>query len=59
MCNEGHPCSYCREILRNGEETVGVAGLFDDDPENIALVPTEADVDEDGVQEAEADRSLA
>jgi hypothetical protein len=41
MCNEGHPCSYCREILRTGEETVGVASLFNDDPENIALVPFE------------------
>ena len=39
MCSEGHPCPYCREILYDGEETVGVAGLFDDDPEHIALIP--------------------
>jgi lysine 2,3-aminomutase len=41
MCNEGHPCSYCREVFRSGEETVGVAGLFDDDPDHIALVPSD------------------
>ena len=54
MCNEGHPCAYCREIFRNGEDTVGVAGLFDDDPKNIALVPT-APV----ATEEEADRQVA
>jgi lysine 2,3-aminomutase len=43
MCNEGHPCFYCREISSRGEEAVGVAGLFNDDPENIALVPAAAD----------------
>jgi lysine 2,3-aminomutase len=42
MCTEGHPCAYCREIMRDGLETVGVAGLFDDDPDNIALVPAVA-----------------
>jgi lysine 2,3-aminomutase len=42
MCNEDHRCSYCREVLRNGEEPIGVAGLFDDDPGNIALVPVDA-----------------
>lgn len=41
MCTEGRPCSYCREILQQGEDSVGVAGLFDDDPENIALIPAE------------------
>ena len=40
MCTEGSPCRYCREVTRGGEDTVGVAGLFDDDPENIALVPS-------------------
>jgi len=49
MCSEGNPCSYCKEVLRQGTETVGVAGLFDDDPEHIALVPaaveTEAEKD--------------
>jgi lysine 2,3-aminomutase len=47
MCTEGHPCAYCREMLREGEDTVGVAGLFDDDPDNIALVPTEARSDDE------------
>ena len=41
MCTEGHPCSYCRELIREGSEAVGVAGLFDDDPDNIALVPSQ------------------
>jgi lysine 2,3-aminomutase len=40
MCSEGHPCSYCRKLLRDGTETVGVAGLFDDDPNHIALIPS-------------------
>jgi lysine 2,3-aminomutase len=39
MCSEGRPCSYCRRRLREGEDAVGVAGLFDDNPDNIALVP--------------------
>jgi lysine 2,3-aminomutase len=43
MCTEGRPCSFCRRILQQGEETVGVAGLFNDDPDNIALIPTETD----------------
>ncbi len=41
MCTEGSPCRYCREAARSGPGAVGVAGLFDDDPEHIALVPTE------------------
>jgi lysine 2,3-aminomutase len=59
MCNEGHPCSFCREILRSGEESVGVAGLFDDDPENIALVPAEADQTDDAAERKGAERSSA
>lgn len=47
MCTDGSPCRYCREISRGGEETVGVAGLFDDDPENISLVPTVIDAEEE------------
>ena len=43
MCSEGHPCSYCREIMYDGEEAVGVAGLFDDDPGHIALIPEAAE----------------
>ncbi len=42
MCSEGHLCSYCREIEREGTDTVGVASLFDDDPKNISLVPSAA-----------------
>ena len=44
MCTEGRPCSFCRRMLQQGEEAVGVAGLFNDDPDNIALIPTEAEV---------------
>ncbi len=47
MCTEGHPCAHCRERLREGHDTVGVAGLFDDDPGNIALVPGERDEETD------------
>ena len=50
MCNEGHPCSYCREIVRAGEDAVGVAGLFDDDPDRIALVPSETAVEDKGMK---------
>jgi lysine 2,3-aminomutase len=46
MCIEGRPCSYCREVLEDGSENGGVAGLFDDDPTNIALIPTEVTADE-------------
>jgi lysine 2,3-aminomutase len=57
MCNEGHPCSHCREIYRSGEETVGVAGLFDDDPEHIALVPAAAAADDDVEKEVSTGRT--
>ena len=53
MCTEGRPCSYCREVVSDGSENGGVAGLFDDDPANIALIPTEttanADSEDDDV----------
>jgi len=52
MCTEGRPCAHCRDVLREGVETVGVAGLFDDDPGNIALVPSGLSV-EDETDEAE------
>jgi lysine 2,3-aminomutase len=41
MCTEGSPCSYCREAMQEGTQPEGVAGLFDDDPNHIALVPAE------------------
>jgi lysine 2,3-aminomutase len=41
MCTEGRPCSHCRKILEEGVQPVGVAGLCDDDPGHIALVPAE------------------
>ena len=47
MCTEGRPCSYCREALEDGSENGGVAGLFDDDPDNIALVPVGISADEE------------
>ncbi len=56
MCSDGHPCVYCRETERRGTVPGGVAGLFDDDPENIALVPALASV-QDGDGDAPAEES--
>jgi lysine 2,3-aminomutase len=47
MCAEGSPCSYCREVKDDGSENGGVAGLFDDDPANIALIPAEVAADDE------------
>jgi len=41
MCMEDQPCQYCRRALKDDTVPSGVAGLFDDDPENIALIPQE------------------
>jgi lysine 2,3-aminomutase len=41
MCMEDQPCRYCRQALREASMPTGVAGLFNDDPENIALIPRE------------------
>lgn len=41
MCTEGGPCEYCREVMNGGESPVGVAGLFDSQPDHISLVPME------------------
>jgi lysine 2,3-aminomutase len=57
MCTEGHPCSYCREIAREGAESGGVAGLFDDDPDHIALVPAPQDEDADDAQSSTAEEA--
>jgi lysine 2,3-aminomutase len=51
MCSNGEPCAYCREYERKEAGQVGVAGLFNDDPGHIALVPAE---DEEGEAEARA-----
>jgi lysine 2,3-aminomutase len=51
LCTEGDPCRYCREAQRRrSAPPVGVAGLFDDDPENIALVPQEDEADDEDQQ---------
>ena len=52
MCTEGSPCRYCREAEAKGREATGVAGLFNDDPEHIALVPEEVEVDTASEREA-------
>jgi lysine 2,3-aminomutase len=39
MCMEDGPCRYCRQARKEQGTQVGVAGLFDDDPGNIALIP--------------------
>jgi len=60
MCTEGHPCSYCREVMLDGHSSVGVAGLFDDDPDNISLTPGElADGGAGGEHPAEPARGTA
>ena len=59
MCSEGNPCSYCKEILREGTDTIGVAGLFDNDPENIALVPAEATADQGATREEKTVKETA
>jgi lysine 2,3-aminomutase len=41
MCMEDQPCRYCRQALKEDTGPGGVAGLFDDDPGNIALIPRE------------------
>ena len=41
MCSEGSPCKYCQEVMGNGGPPGGVAGLFDDRPDHISLVPAE------------------
>jgi lysine 2,3-aminomutase len=40
MCRDGELCTFCRAAVRDGRTPTGVAGLFDDDPGNIVLVPT-------------------
>jgi lysine 2,3-aminomutase len=39
MCMEDQPCRYCRKALEDATTPGGVAGLLDDDPEHIALIP--------------------
>jgi lysine 2,3-aminomutase len=43
MCSNGESCAYCREYEGRSNGEVGVAGLFNDDPGHIALVPAEDD----------------
>jgi lysine 2,3-aminomutase len=47
MCSNGESCRYCREYEERAEGQVGVAGLFDDDPSHIALVPSEPEESEE------------
>ncbi len=51
MCTSEARCVACREAARENEDTGGVAGLFDDDPEHIALIPHELHA---GAEESEA-----
>ncbi len=46
MCMEDQPCRYCRQAMRDSTEPGGVAGLFDDNPENIALIPRDQEREE-------------
>jgi lysine 2,3-aminomutase len=58
MCMEDQPCQYCRRALKEETNPGGVAGLFDDDPENIALIPREDQEDEAAASPA-VDASVA
>jgi len=58
MCMEDQPCRYCRQALKEQTEPGGVAGLFDDDPGNIALIPQEKPEDPASNGEAEESRTL-
>lgn len=55
MCMEDQPCRYCGEALSDGSAPRGVAGLFDDDPANIALIPRETAQPAASLEEAEPD----
>ena len=55
MCSNGSRCVYCRELERASTGQVGIAGIFDDDPAHIALVPAEPE-DSDAAATSEAGR---
>ncbi len=52
MCTDSSPCRFCRKVEREGVGSVGVAGLFDDDPANIALVPATEPAEDDDLAAA-------
>jgi len=54
MCMEDQPCRFCRQAIKDDDAPRGVAGLLDDDPDNITLVPMEKP--DDAVREAEDGR---
>jgi lysine 2,3-aminomutase len=43
MCSDGDSCPHCTRAQQADQAATGVAGLFDDDPENIALTPASFD----------------
>ena len=51
MCMEDQPCRYCRQALKEEPSKRGVAGLFDDNPEHIALIPSELEEAREPVQD--------
>ena len=53
MCMEDQPCRYCRQAMRDEPAQRGVAGLFDNNPENIALIPREMEKVKKGAREEE------
>jgi len=60
MCMEDQPCRYCRKAMREDPRPGGVAGLFDDDPENIALIPRgRSEAAAESTEGAKVDESLA
>jgi lysine 2,3-aminomutase len=54
MCMEDQPCQFCRKAIKDDDAPGGVAGLLNDDPENITLIPREAPSESSG----DSDRTL-
>jgi lysine 2,3-aminomutase len=42
MCMEDQPCQFCRKAIRDDDAPGGVAGLLNDDPDHITLIPRDA-----------------
>jgi lysine 2,3-aminomutase len=53
MCSDGESCPHCARAEEAAQSATGVAGLFDDDPDNIALTPASLDEEEDGAGDSE------
>lgn len=59
MCTDGELCVHCKQAEGLDEAPLGVAGLFDDDPENISLTPSELEDSDESGDAPEAEESGA